>query len=475
MNKDIIANNHGIVWIRNDFRILKNDALAYATQNHDNVCAFYILKKKDFVKRSAQLWWLYWSLKNFKKKLNQFNIKLEVVEANSYKEIFEKIVSKKNFSIYWNKVYEPDFLLFDKKSSSMLKSKNINCRIFKGNLLNESHEIKKSDNTPYKVFTPFWRTAEKYYLDKGFNKEQKVKISKKKTTFLDQSINLESILPKKKWHSTFEKFWNPSEETALENTKYFVKNSLSNYGNNRDIPSIEGTSKISPYLTFGQIHVETIWEECQRIKIKNNGYRKYINELGWREFSHSLINYFPKMLKGNLREDFDNFPWQENKEHLIAWKKGMTGYPIVDAGMRELYETGWMHNRVRMVTASFLVKHLRIHWQEGERYFRDCLLDFNEASNIAGWQWVAGCGADAAPYFRIFNPILQGERFDPLGNYVKKWIPELSKVPKKFIHKPWELNDDNKNFEIGKNYPKPIVNHEKARNLALEAFKSLKK
>ena len=475
MNKDIIANNHGIVWIRNDFRILKNDALAYATQNHDNVCAFYILKKKDFVKRSAQLWWLYWSLKNFKKKLNQFNIKLEVVEANSYKEIFEKIVSKKNFSIYWNKVYEPDFLLFDKKSSSILKSKNINCRIFKGNLLNESHEIKKSDNTPYKVFTPFWRTAEKYYLVKGFNKEQKVKISKKKTTFLDQSINLESILPKKKWHSTFEKFWNPSEETALENTKYFVKNSLSSYGNNRDIPSIEGTSKISPYLTFGQIHVETIWEECQRIKIKNNGYRKYINELGWREFSHSLINYFPKMLKGNLREDFDNFPWQENKEHLIAWKKGMTGYPIVDAGMRELYETGWMHNRVRMVTASFLVKHLRIHWQEGERYFRDCLLDFNEASNIAGWQWVAGCGADAAPYFRIFNPILQGERFDPLGNYVKKWIPELSKVPKKFIHKPWELNDDNKNFEIGKNYPKPIVNHEEARNLALEAFKSLKK
>ncbi len=467
--------NVGIVWLRNDFRLSKNDALTHATQNHDHVSVLYIFKKKDFIKRSAQLWWLHQSLKNFKKKLSQFNINLEIVEANFYKDIFEKIINKKNFSIYWNKVYEPDFLQFDKKFSNLLDSKNIDFKIFKGNLLNESHEIKKDDNTPYKVFTPFWKTAEKFYLDKGFTIEQKIKIRKKKVDFLGQSVNLESMISKKKWHLNFEKFWNPSEEKALENTKYFIKNGLSNYGENRDIPSIEGTSKISPYLAFGQIHVETIWEECQKIKIKNNGYRKYINELGWREFSHSLINYFPQMLKGNLRRDFDHFPWQESKKNLFAWKKGMTGYPIVDAGMRELYETGWMHNRVRMVTASFLVKHLRIHWQEGEKYFRDCLLDFNEASNIAGWQWVAGCGADAAPYFRIFNPILQGERFDPQGDYVKKWIPELSGIPKKFIHKPWELNVEIKDFELGKNYPKPIVVHEEARNAALEAFKKIKK
>jgi len=467
--------NIGIVWLRNDFRIIKNDALAYATQNHDQVCALYILKKNDFNKRSAQLWWLYQSLKNFKKKLNQFNISLEIQEADSYKEIFEKTISKKNFSIYWNKVYEPDFLLFDKKCSNLLELKNINFKIFKGNLLNESYEIKKSDNTPYKVFTPFWRTAEKFYLEKKFSKEQKIKTCKRKTDFLDKAIDLETILEKKKWHSNFERYWNPSEETALKNIKYFINNNLSAYEKNRDIPSTKGTSKISPYLTFGQIHVETIWAECKKTRIKNDGYRKYINELGWREFSHSLINYFPEMLKGNLRKDFDNFPWQENEKHLTAWKKGMTGYPIVDAGMRELYETGWMHNRLRMVTASFLVKHLRIHWQEGEKYFRDCLLDFNEANNIAGWQWVAGCGADAAPYFRIFNPILQGERFDPQGDYVKKWIPELFNIPKKFIHKPWELNENIKDFEIGKNYPKPIVNHEEARNAALTAFKSLKK
>ena len=467
--------NVGIVWLRDDLRILKNAALSYATQNHDCVCALYIFKKKDFNKRSAQLWWLYQSLKYFKEKLNQFNINLEIVEADSYKEIFDKIISKKNFSIYWNKVYEPDFLLFDKKSSSLLNSSGINFKIFKGNMLNEPHEIKKSDNTPFKVFTPFWKTAEKFYLEKGFSNTQKVITKEKRITFLNQSISLESMLPKNKWYLNFEKFWKPSEESALESTKNFIKNNLSSYGENRDIPGIQGTSKISPYLAFGQVHVETVWEECQKTKVKKEGYRKYVNELGWREFSHSLINYFPEMLKGNLRKDFDNFPWQENKKHLDAWKKGMTGYPIVDAGMRELYKTGWMHNRVRMVTASFLVKHLRIHWQEGEKYFRDCLLDFNKANNVAGWQWVAGCGADAAPYFRIFNPILQGERFDPQGSYVKKWIPELSIVPKKFIHKPWELSEKIKDFELGKTYPEPIVVHEEARNAALEAFKKIKK
>ena len=468
-------NKIGIVWLRNDFRILKNDALVYAAQNHNHVCALFIFKKKDYNKRSAQLWWLYQSLKNFKKKLNQLNINLEIIEENSYIEIFEKIKSKKNFSIYWNKVYEPSFLQFDKKLSNILELQNINFKIFKGNLLNEVHEIKKNDNTPYKVFTPFWKVAEQCYLNKGFEKKQKIKIREKKIIFLGNSINLESILPKNKWYLNFEKFWNPSEETALENTKHFIENSLSDYGKNRDIPNIAGTSKISPYLAFGQIHIETIWEECQKVKIKSNGYRKYINELGWREFSHSLINYFPEMLKGNLRKDFDNFPWQENKKHLTAWKKGVTGYPIIDAGMRELYKTGWMHNRVRMITASFLVKHLRIHWREGETYFRDCLLDFNEANNVAGWQWVAGCGADAAPYFRIFNPILQGERFDSLGNYVKKWIPELSDVPRKFIHKPWELDIKIKNFELGKTYPKPIVIHEEAKNAALKAFQKIKK
>ena len=436
---------------------------------------YIFIKKKEFKNRSAQQWWLFQSLNNFKNKLEKLNITLEVIEAESYKVIFEKILKKKKFSIYWNKVYEPQYLLFDQKISNSLKLKNINFKIFKGNLLNESHEIKKNDNTPFKVFTPFWRTAEKYYLEKGFKKNEKIKSKKKKIKFLNHSVNLEIILPKKKWYKKFEDFWKPSEEEAIKNIKYFTKKDIAEYGENRDIPGIPGTSKISPYLAFGQIHVETIWEECQAIQNKNNGYRKYVNELGWREFSHSLINYFPEMLKGNLKKEFDLFPWEDNPKHLSVWQKGMTGYPIVDAGMRELKKTGWMHNRVRMITASFLVKHLRIHWKEGEKHFRDCLLDFNEANNVSGWQWVAGSGADAAPYFRIFNPILQGERFDPNGEYVKKWVPELLNIPKEFIHKPWELDRNDKEFELGKSYPKPIVNHETARNAALESFQKIRK
>ena len=470
MNKNI-----GVVWLRNDFRFIKNDALIYACKNHETVSALYIYKKKEFKNRSAQQWWLFQSLNNFKNKLEKLNITLEVIEAESYKVIFEKILKKEKFSIYWNKVYEPQYLLFDQKISNSLKLKNINFKIFKGNLLNESHEIKKNDNTPFKVFTPFWRTAEKYYLEKGFQKNEKIKSKKKKIKFLNHSVNLEIILPKKKWYKKFEDFWKPSEEEAIKNIKYFTKKDIAEYGENRDIPGTQGTSKISPYLAFGQIHVETIWEECQAIQNKNNGYRKYINELGWREFSHSLINYFPEMLKGNLKKEFDLFPWEDNPKHLSVWQKGMTGYPIVDAGMRELKKTGWMHNRVRMITASFLVKHLRIHWKEGEKHFRDCLLDFNEANNVSGWQWVAGSGADAAPYFRIFNPILQGERFDPNGEYVKKWVPELLNIPKEFIHKPWELDRNVKEFELGKSYPKPIVNHKTARNAALESFQKIRK
>ena len=465
----------GIFWLREDFRLTRNDALAYASQNHEKVITIYFYKKKLFEDRRAQKWWLFKSLENFKNDLDKKNINLEIIECESYQEGFKTILNQKNFSIYWNKIYEPNYLNFDQKISKLLLENKIEYKIFKGNLLNEANEIKKNDGTPFKVFTPFWKTAEKYYLDKDHHKKNTVKSKSSKINFSKNSIKINNILPKIKWYPKFEKYWKPSESEALLNIREFIKNEISDYGSNRDIPGVKGTSKISPYLAFGQIHVETIWEETQKIERKSNGYRKYINELGWREFSHSLINYFPQMLKGNLRKEFDKFPWQNNKKHLNAWKQGLTGYPIVDAGMRELYETGWMHNRVRMITASFLVKHLRINWTEGEKFFRDSLLDFNEANNVAGWQWVAGCGADAAPYFRIFNPILQGEKFDPEGNYVKKWVPEISNLPKEFLHKPWELNISIKGFELGKTYPKPIVIHEEARNEALKAFKSIKK
>ncbi len=468
----------GIFWIREDFRIENNPALSFATQSHDNVIALYIYNNNDFDnKREAQKWWVFKSLETLKKELSDYKINLEIVKGDEL-EIFSKLNKKDKLSVYWNKIYEPDVIAKGKKIRDLFIKNEINYKYFKGNILNEFQEITKNDGTPFKVFTPFWRNAEQVYLNQPPSKNYIVKKKIKKITYFKKYIEPTDILPKKNWYKKFEKYWKVSENDSKKILKNLIENKIKDYGTSRDIPSIEGTSKLSPYIKHGQIHVGNIWKKCSEIKSKGIGYRKYINELGWREFSHSLINYFPEFLKGNFRKEFDKFPWAKNEKFLKAWKKGMTGYPIVDAGMRELYETGWMHNRIRMVVGSFLVKHLRINWTEGEKHFRNCLLDFNKANNIAQWQWVAGCGADAAPYFRIFNPILQGEKFDKEGIYVKKWVPELKNVPNKFIHKPWEMElkyQEAIKTIIGKDYPGPIVIHEKARVAALEAFQSLKK
>jgi deoxyribodipyrimidine photo-lyase len=467
-----------IVWIREDFRIENNEALAYASQNHEFVSALYIYNSKNFdKKREAQKWWLSKSLEAFNLDLNKFNISLEIQSGDEL-EIFSNIKKKDDATIYWSKVYEPDVINKGKTIRDLFIKNEVGFKYFKGNILVEFQDMTKDDGTPYKVFTPFWKKTEQFYISKASPKNFKIKSKDKRINIFKKSITTEEILPKKNWYKKFEKYWSPSEQAAKKHLNELIINKIENYGDARDIPSINGTSRLSPFLKFGQIHVETIWKKCQDIKVKKIGYRKYINELGWREFSHSLINYFPQMLKGNLKKDFDNFPWVKNEKFLDSWKKGMTGYPIVDAGMRELYETGWMHNRVRMIVASFLVKHLRIHWMEGEKHFKNCLVDYNEASNVAQWQWVAGCGADAAPYFRIFNPILQGEKFDKDGIYTKKWIPELQNMPNKFLYKPWELEikyQKQIKVIIGKDYPEPMVDHAKARNAALDAFQKIKK
>jgi deoxyribodipyrimidine photo-lyase len=468
MNKKL-----GLFWLRDDFRLSKNQALYAATKNHDQVVVFYVYKKSIFENQEAQKWWVYKSLTYFRETLDNYNISLQIIESDSYKSFFDKLLKKNDFSIYWNKIYEPKYLKFDNYLSKNCTERNIDFKIYKGNILNELKEIKKIDGTPFKVFTPFWKCAEKYYIEKILIPEKKILKCKKKKKYFENNIDLKSILPIKNWHVEFEKNWKPNEEHALKELKTFLKNRVQNYSEERNFPIILGTSKLSPYIKHGQIHVETIWKECENIQNKKNGISKFLAEIGWREFSHALINHFPHMLKENYSKKFDKFPWEKNSKFLHAWKKGLTGYPIVDAGMRELYKTGWMHNRVRMVVGSFLVKHLLIDWKEGEKYFRNCLLDFNEANNVSGWQWVAGCGADAAPYFRIFNPILQGEKFDKEGEYVKKWVPELKNVSKKFIHKPWEI-EDKKSLKLGEDYPFPIVNHEAARAKALNAFKKIK-
>ncbi len=469
---------NAIFWIRDDFRIENNSALSYASNNHNVVSAIYIYDKSIFDgKREAQKWWISRSLEEFEKDLSRYNIALEIFESDTI-SFFKKIEKNIDVSIYWNKVYEPLELNKDKELTKYFSENKINFKSFRGNTLNEFEEVKKGDGTPFKVYSPFWKNAERIYLEKIPGSDLKVKKLKKINKIFNKSVSFKKILPEKNWFKKFESYWYPSETKAKQELKRFLEKDIYDYGTKRDYPSLRGTSKLSPFIRSGQIDVKNIFSSCNKLKSKNISVKKYVNEIGWREFSHSLINYFPQMLKGNLRKEFDKFPWVNNKKSLERWKRGMTGYPIVDAGMRELYETGWMHNRIRMVVGSFLVKHLRIDWKEGEKYFRNCLFDFNEANNVAQWQWVAGCGADAAPYFRIFNPILQGEKFDKEGLYVKKWVPELKKVPQKFIHKPWEMEKKYQeaiNTIIGKDYPGPIVVHEIARKEALEAFQSLKK
>jgi len=467
---------NNFLWVREDFRMEDNPALHSISSLEQKIYAFFIYDEKKFKNRSAQQWWLYKTLVNFQNKLNNVGISFKIYADNEV-QCIKKLIKNENIdNFYYNTIARPDELLIESEIEKDLTSHDINWKKFESNLLQDPFSVRKKDNTPFQVFTPYWRNAEEQYLkNKNFITK---KITYKKSVIKeDNNAVLNLILPKKKWFEKFEKFWTPGEDMAKTLLKSFIKKKIVDYGTNRDIPSVEGTSKLSPYLAFGEISSQTIFEECYKISQKKIGFRKYINEIGWREFAHHLINFFPQMQTGNLRKQFDKFNWVKDDTKLKKWKQGKTGYPIVDAGMRELHETGWMHNRVRMITASFLVKHLRINWIEGEKHFRNYLLDFNAPNNIAGWQWVAGCGADAAPYFRIFNPILQGEKFDSEGMYVKKWVRELNPIPKKYIHKPWEMPEDEQskvNFNLKKNYYAPIVNHAEARNSALEAFKNLK-
>ena len=287
---------------------------------------------------------------------------------------------------------------------------------------------------------------------------------------MKKSIDPKEILPKKNWYKKFENYWEPSEDEAKKFLLKLIKDKIENYGETRDFPCIDGTSKLSPFLKHGQIHVETIWSEC--VKLKKKGTSKFLAEIGWREFGYYLMFHFPNTVNEPLRNEFNKFPWIKNDLLFESWKKGITGYPLVDAGMRELWETGWMHNRVRMVVASFLVKHLLIDWRKGADWFWDTLVDADLASNTLGWQWSAGCGADSAPYFRIFNPTTQAEKFDSDGNYIRRWIPELRDCKTPNIFQPYKYKNE---LFFNTSYPDPIVDHSESRKKALLAYDKIRK
>ena len=474
-----MSNIH-IVWFRQDLRIKDNPALIEAAKNNAKVIPIYILDDEnagEWKMGAASRWWLHKSLNSLNNSLQE---NLRVFHGKADKVLLKLTKESNADGVYWNRCYEPWRIARDQFIKSELKLSGLDVKSFNASLLFEPPKINKKDGTPYKVFTPFYRKGclvEENLPREPFISEDNIEYDD--DTKSDLSISDLNLLPSKNWYDSIDIEWSPGEQGAEKRLNEIIKEGLENYKNGRNRPDQKFVSMLSPHLHWGEISPHHLWKTINQVK-KDKANEKsidhFLSELGWREFSHNLLYYWNDLPKTNLQEKFNNFNWTSDERKLVAWQKGMTGYPIVDAGMRQLWKTGYMHNRPRMITASFLVKNLLIHWHHGENWFWDTLVDADLANNSASWQWVSGCGADAAPYFRIFNPIIQGEKFDPNGDYVRKYVPELEGLPNKFIHKPWEASPEvlqEANVKLGKSYPHPIVDLRESRDKALFEFKRL--
>ncbi len=470
-----ILNEPIIVLFRRDLRVFDNPALhSAANTGRPLICAYIWETEQNREMGAASKWWLYYSLQSLKSDLNKIDLNLTVRKGLTSQALDILIKQTGASSIYWNRRYEIENIETDTEIKSDLTKRGLSVKSFNANLLSEPWSIKTKTGNYYKVFTPYWREAKKHINTEPLPKPNSALSYHEILESLDlDSLNL---LPKNSnWGNKIKPYWTVGSEGALNALSNFANGPIKNYEENRNRPDIDnGTSKLSPHLAFGEISPRQIWHFFKNdLQMAD----KYLTEIGWREFSYVLLYNNPKLADDNFKKKFNNFRWQKNNVLLDAWKTGNTGYPFVDAGMRQLWKTGWQHNRVRMVTASFLIKHLLIDWREGEKWFYNTLVDADPASNASGWQWVAGSGADASPYFRIFNPFSQGEKFDPDGEYIKKFIPELKNLPKKYIHRPWDAPTEilqKANVKLGSNYPKPVVEHKFARKRALEAYAALK-
>tara|TARA_A200000159_G_scaffold163744_1_gene190975 strand:+ start:60624 stop:62027 length:1404 start_codon:yes stop_codon:yes gene_type:complete len=466
------------MWFRQDLRVNDNPALNAAC-DMGKILPIYIYDDTTPDGRapgSASQWWLHHSLTSLNDRLNGH---LKIFKGDPKVLISKIMESIKAKAIFWNRCYEPWQINRDKEIKKQLIDSEFEAYSSNGSLLWEPMKVLKKDGTPYKVYTPYYRNGCLKIEEPRYPKAPPARITYADDEYKDDGLDALNLLPEIKWDSTISKMWKPGEEGAADNLSEFIQHAARQYKDGRDIPSMKGTSRLSPHLHFGEVSPNQVW---YAIKDKfgateDKSIDTYLSELGWREFSYYLLFHFPTLPNKNFNDKFDKFPWRKDAKALKAWQTGNTGIPIVDAGMRELWQTGYMHNRVRMIVGSFLVKNLLLSWHEGERWFWDTLLDADLASNSAGWQWVAGSGADASPYFRIFNPILQGEKFDKKGKYVRKYCPELKDLPDKYIHKPWEtpgvIAKDAK-LELGKSYPEPIVDLKASRQRALDAFQEIK-
>jgi deoxyribodipyrimidine photo-lyase len=462
-----------IVWFRNDLRLADHPALNAAARSGAPIIALYVLddvNAGDWRMGSASRWWLHHSLAALAADLAKLGVPL-ILRRGGAQFVIEELVSATGAgAVYWNRLYEPWAMRRDSEIKAQLRARGVTAESFNGSLLFEPTTLRTKAGDPFRVFTPFWRAC----LAAEPPAPPLPAPKKLNAAPAPQSDALDDwkLLPTKPdWAGGMRAAWRPGEKAAMARLKEFAQTDIKNYKLVRDFMARSGVSRLSPYLHFGEVSARQCWVVIN--EKPSDGGAAFLREIGWREFCHHLLVVNPDMPERALDDRFADFPWRNDPAGLRAWQKGQTGYPLVDAAMRELWQTGYQHNRARMVTASFLVKHLLIPWQEGERWFWDTLLDADLANNSGGWQWVAGCGADAAPYFRVFNPVLQGEKFDPEGEYVRRYVPELAKLDARYIHRPWEAPAEvlkAAGITLGKTYPKPIVDHAKARERALAAY-----
>ncbi len=474
--------NPVIYWFRSDLRLSDLPGLAAACTAGD-VIPVYILDDSvggDWALGGASQWWLHYSLQALSNDLEAQGGKLILRRGDTAAELASLIKETGAKQIFASRQYQPWAAEIEHAVRDIAAEHGAEFRRYPGTLLFEPEDIRTGSGTPFKVFTPFWRACLK-------STPPKAPLAIPPLAFADpmpESDRLEdwNLRPQRpNWAAGWEDLWQPGEAGAANALAQFLAAHVEDYGDGRDFPAQPNTSRLSPFLKFGEVSPRQIWWAAQNSKHEHpelsGSIDKFLSEIGWREFCYHLVTQFPAMPDRAFNGKFDAFPWAGNQEHIAAWQRGMTGYPIVDAGMRELWHTGFMHNRVRMVVASFLTKHLLTHWRVGELWFWDCLLDADIASNACSWQWVGGSGADASPYFRIFNPIAQGEKFDKTGEYTRHWVPEIAELPDKFLHKPWEapaLILEAAGVSLGETYPEPIVDHKTAREIALEAYATLK-
>lgn len=471
-----------IVWLRRDLRLYDNPALCAAAEQ-GRVLPVYIHAPDEDVPWApggAACWWLHHSLAALDRNLRRRHSRL-IIRRGPGLEALQRLIEETGArTVYWNRLYEPAAIERDTRIKAALHEQGVTVRSHNGALLWEPWTVRTGSGDPYKVFTPFWKACVQHPPPAPLDVPRLLS----SPSCWPDSLPLEALglLPRIRWHDHMEALWQPGEAGAHQRLDGFRDEALADYADGRDRPDRDGASRLSPYLHWGEITPRQIWravtEACGGDPLEQFSTEAYLRELGWREFAHHVLYHFPHTAERSMDTRFEDYPWERDETALRAWQRGRTGIPLVDAGMRQLWRGGWMHNRVRMVVASFLTKNLRIHWLEGARWFWEALVDADLASNSLGWQWTAGCGVDAAPYFRVFNPIRQGERHDPEAEYIARWVPELASLPARWRHQPWAAPEDElrrAGIALGATYPRPLVDLRRSRQQALEGYERIRK